>query len=502
MASTAAPVGPVGPGSPITPQEVADFLKLVNTLAASQSTLWINNVLKENAEVKAASEQKRGDNDSLLRAIADLTFSRDKEIENAKRAKAESDEAKAKTDKLLAEVESSKSTLADKDKALLEANKKIADLEKASEALHADVKARDDTIKKQQEQLSGDSARIKDLEGQLGNREDELKTTTGQLRELKDLSCEMIDMPQDVALAKVNKVYDRAKAIAFRYFGADLSAETLRRIEAIQNSGRSRAAIPLFPSNAPHAKRARVALFMYALGCRLSDQIFVPFYLSSDDSASTKAGINPISLLLSKLPAVDQRRTLQLRSLLPAIAPEEQRIVATSKADHISRTISKNLGGLLDIDQKDQFKTEVHELCRLAVTVWDTLRRSQTYIEPFAWTSEVTKDMWAQAELDASSPSHQQINGNQSVKSSRSTISLKASADSLRSASEGDLIPVWPGFTYGSEGILKKGFRLLEWQVKDKGSDEDQPSLRRISKTIEKSAAPPFQSQPDFISAS
>ncbi|KAI0452813.1 hypothetical protein F5B21DRAFT_318958 [Xylaria acuta] len=450
--------------------EVANFLSLLGTLVADPSTTWIHKVLKDNEDMKAAVRQKDAESNGFIQAIAKVSKDFDIEVAKSKQAIAQSEEAKTKAGELVTEVEGVKKTLADKDQKLQEDAATIAKLQGNVDTLDGEVKSRDKIIKKQEEQQANDSAHIRELECSLGTTRSELDVKTTQLRELRDLSCEVVDKPKDFVLGEINKIYGYAKWIAVKYFVEDLPEEILANTALFEEIRKLVRPIPFPNSNSIAAKKVRIAAFLNSLGSRLADLIFLPYYIEPDDDEEEQHGIDAVTMLLSNLSHNDPKRELHLRSVLLAISPSEQRKIAYERAEIIATEIFGMLGILLRGDQQPEFADDVRKLCRSAVESWDTLRPLKEKVEPFTMTEEDTEKYWLPAELDnTTSQSRKQVNGGPNG------LALKPSMHSLKSANK--VILVWPGFSYGSE-VLKQGFMLLDSQVRT--ADEEQPLKRNL----------------------
>ncbi|KAI0439848.1 hypothetical protein F4803DRAFT_22336 [Xylaria telfairii] len=448
--------------------EVANFLSLLSTLVSDPSATWINKVLKDNDDMKAAVKQKEAEYNGFIKTIAKVSRDFEAEVEKSKQAVAQSDEAKTKASELATEVEDAKKTIADKDQKLQENTTTITNLQENVESLDKQVKARDEVIKGQGEKQANDGACIKALENELGMTKDKLDATSNQLKELRDLSCEVTDESKEFVLNEINKIYGYAKTLATKYFGdEDLSEEVLSDTFLFEKI-RKFVKIPFPSSNSPAAKKARVAAFLACLGSRLADLIFLPYYTEpNDDEEEHRHGIDAITALLSNLSHSDPMRELHLRSVLLAISPDEQTKRGLERADSIANDMYNILGVLLEEDQRVEFDRDVTKLCQLAVESWDTLRPLKEKVEPFTMSEEDNEKYWLPAELDSVSQSKKQASGKPNG------LGSKPSLQSLKSANK--VVLVWPGFSYGSE-VLKQGFMLLESQVRS--ADEEQPLKR------------------------
>lgn len=178
-------------------QEVANFLELLRALANTPSTALIDRVFKDNEKMKANVKEKEDDHNSLIRAITNLRNDLDTEIEKSKKANSQSEEAKAKANKLTTEIEEAKKAIADKEKKLQEDASAITTLKGNVENLDKEVKTRDDVIKKHEGKQATDGARIKELEGSLGTTKEELQAKLRELKELQDLSVEVVDQSKE-----------------------------------------------------------------------------------------------------------------------------------------------------------------------------------------------------------------------------------------------------------------------------------------------------------------
>ncbi|KAI1421298.1 hypothetical protein F5Y12DRAFT_718561 [Xylaria sp. FL1777] len=464
--------------------EVVNFLKLLSALATDQSTAWMDRVLKDNEDMKAIVQQKESDNKTFVRTIANLKNELDEQVKRSDDAAAQSADAKTKASELVTEIDGAKKTIAEKDQKLKEDATTIAGLKGNVEALHEEAKKRNDVIEEQKELHVKDSASINKLQGQLVAAETALKTTSNQLKELQDLSCNVVDGTKEFVITEIDKIYGHAKEVAIRYFNEDLPDDILADTHLFEGI-RKLVKLPLPASNSGPAKRVRVAAFLASLGSQLADQIFVPFYLLPDENQDLPIGIDTITVMLSNLTHTDPRRELHLRSVLLAISPEEQRRVAYERADEIADDIFENLRHLVTTEQQSSFGNDIFRLCRLAVQIWDTLRSLKAKVEPFTETEEDTEKFWLPAELDSTSQTKKsQANGKPNG------LGSKPSLHSLKSARGIKL--VWPGFSYGNE-VLKQGFMLLESQVER--ANEEVPLKRNVRAMQRAATASPVLSQ-------
>ncbi|KAJ2990273.1 hypothetical protein NUW58_g3034 [Xylaria curta] len=457
----------------VGPQDVGNFLKLLGALVADPSTTWIGQVIKENAAMKDAAEKQETESKGLVRILAKVSHDHDKQVELSKQAVSQSEEAKTKAGELATEVENAKKTIADRDQKLEENATTITTLQGNVEALDKQVKDRDETIKKHEAQHADDARNIKVLQGTLGTTRIELSAKSNQLKELQDLSCEMVDGSRDFVLEEINKTYNNAKSVAIKYFGEDLPEDIIANALLIEEIRKLVYPIPFPASNSVAAKKVRIAAFLAGLGYRLVDQIYQPYFIPEEDQAP-QHGLDAINTMLSNLSHTDPKRELQLRSVLLAISPEEQTRIAYDRAEVIAEEIFDNLGILLSSDQQPDFARDIRALCRLAVDSWNTLRVLKEKIEPFTQTEEETEKYWLPAELDGGSQKKQ---GN----GKPNGLGLKPSLHSLRSATK--VILVWPGFSYGTE-VLKQGFMLLDSQVKL--AEEESGPLKRRQRAMQR----------------
>ncbi|TRX94164.1 hypothetical protein FHL15_004932 [Xylaria flabelliformis] len=451
--------------------EVVNFLSLLSTLVADPSTTWVKEVLKENEDMKAAVKQKEAESNGFVQAITKVSNDFNIEVEKSKQAIAQSNEAKTKAGELVTEIEDAKKTIADRDQKLQEDATTITNLQGNVETLDKEVKARDEIIKKQEEQQANNGARIKELEGSLETTQSELDVKTSQLRELRDLSCEVVEGTKDFV------IYGYAKGLAVLYFGEDLPEEILANTALFDEIRRLVRPIPFPNSNSAAAKKARIAAFLASLGSRLADLIFLPYYIEPDDEEAEQHGLDAITVLLSNLSHNDPKRELHLRSVLLAISPDEQKKIACERVEMITNEVFELLGILLSADLQPKFEQDVRKLCQLAVQSWNTLRPLKEKVEPFTQTEEDSEKYWLPAELDSGSQTKKQVNGKPNG------LVSKPSLHSLKSANK--VILVWPGFSYGSE-VLKQGFMLLDSQVKS-AEDESQP-LKRERRAMQRAA--------------
>ncbi|KAI0198399.1 hypothetical protein F4808DRAFT_261781 [Astrocystis sublimbata] len=460
--------------------EVANFLNLLGTLMSDPSTTWIDRVLKDNEAMKAAVTQKEIENNGFIQAIAKVSQDLSVEIEKSKLAIAQSDEAKAKASELATEMEQATKTLAEKEQKLQEDASTITSLQGSLESLGKEVSTRDEVIKKQEEQQANHAARIKELEGSLATTQSELDTITAQLSELRSFSCEMADGSKHFVLNEINRIYNFAKGLAERYFREDLSDAVLSNASLFEETRKFVRPIPFPNTNSANAKKVRIAAFLARLGSRLADLIFLPYYMEPDEEEEQQQGLDAITVLLSNLSHSDATREMQLRSMLLAISPKEQKKIAYDRADMIADEISDYLGVLLSEEQQPKFEDDVRKLCKMAVVSWETLRPLKQKVEPFTQTDEDTEKYWLPAELevDSSNQSKKQANGK------TKGLGSKPSLHSLRSANK--VILVWPGFSYGSE-VLKQGFMLLDSQVK--AADEEVQPLKRNQRAMQRATS-------------
>ncbi|KAJ3565266.1 hypothetical protein NPX13_g7567 [Xylaria arbuscula] len=457
-------------------QEVIDFFQLLGTLAKHASSNCVEKALKENKELK-------GDNDALVRALTSLQTKLDDQVKRSKDAVAQSDDAKAKASALTSEIDGAKQMIADKEKKIEEDASAITGLQGKVETLENDIKAREEDIKKLQEQQGKDASQISELNAELNTKKTELEVMSSQLKELQDLSCTVIDGSKDLVLSEIDKIYGYAKGVAFKYFTADLSEEILADTHIFEGIRRE-VRLPLHPSNSIPAKKVRIAAFLASLGTRLADEIFIPFYLLPDEDQHLPEGIDTITVMLSNLSQSDPKRELHLRSVLLAISPEEQIKVANERANQIATDLHFYLGHLVSEDQRENFRQDLLQVCRLAVVSWDTLRPLKEKVEPFTEAEEESSKYWLPAELDGSSQARKaQANGQPNG------LGSKPSLHSLKSAKGIKL--VWPGFSYGNE-VLKQGFMLLDSQVER--ASEEAPSKRSTRAMQRASAGSPVLS--------
>lgn len=167
-------------------KEVIDFFQMLKTLATHASATCVEKALKENKELK-------GDNDALIRSLANLQVKLDGEVEKAKDAITQSNDAKAKAGALTSEIEGAKQTIADKDRRIGEDASTITGLRGTVEALGNEVKTREEEIKKHLERQEKDASRITELDTELKAKKTELEATSNQLKELQELSCKVVD---------------------------------------------------------------------------------------------------------------------------------------------------------------------------------------------------------------------------------------------------------------------------------------------------------------------
>ncbi|KAI1122243.1 hypothetical protein F5Y10DRAFT_78102 [Nemania abortiva] len=458
-------------------QDVANFFELLRALATSSSTTWIDQVLQDNERMKVNVKEREDENTSLVRIITKLRNELDGEIEKAKQAVSQSEEAKAKAGELATEIEGAKKTIAEKDDKLQEDASTITSLQGNVEALGKDVQSRDDIIKKHEEQQANDSARINQLEGSLGSTQAQLEATSNQLNEIRSLSCEVVDGSKEFVLAEIDRIYGYAKAVAIKFLNEDLPEEILANVALFEEIRRIVRPIPFPASNSVPAKKARVAAFLSLLGSRLADQIFLPFYMSTPEDQEPQHGPDSIAIMLSDLSVADPKRELHLRSVLLASFADEQKKIAYDRADDIATEVFEVLGILLNPDIQAQFRHDIGKLCKLAVESWNTLRPLREKVEPFQETQEDSEKYWLPAELDGVAyPKKQQSNGK------LNGLALKPSLHSLKSANK--VILVWPGFSYGAE-VLKQGFMLLDTQVRL--AEEETQSSRRAQRAMHRS---------------
>ncbi|KAI0409774.1 hypothetical protein F4802DRAFT_542002 [Xylaria palmicola] len=457
------------------PQDVADFLKLLGMLVADPSTTWVNHVLQDNQQMKATVRQKEAESNGFIQALAKVSQDLKTEVDKSKRAITESREAKTKAAELVTAIEGANQTIADKEQKLQKDAATITNLQGNIDSLDKEVKSRDDIIRKQGEAQANNGARIRELEGSLGTTQSELNAKSNQLRELQDLSCEVVDQSKDFVLDEIDKIYDLAKAVAVKYFSEDLPEDIVANTPLFESIQRIVKPIPFPPSNSIAAKKARIAAFLSTLGSQLVNQIFLPFYELPDEDLESQNNIDSITSLLSYLSHTDPKREAHIRSVLLAISPNEQKRVAYDRADDIADLLNENLGILLSSDRMQAFDNDVKILCHRAVESWDTLRCLKEKVEPYTQTDEETEKYWLPAEFDGGSQNKKQANGKPNG------LASKPSMHSLKSANKIRL--VWPGFSYGSE-VLKQGFMLLESQVKF--TDEETQPLKRNLRAMQR----------------
>ncbi|KAF2970473.1 hypothetical protein GQX73_g3091 [Xylaria multiplex] len=486
----ASPEGAKDMSTQVNRPEVVDFLKLLDAMVTHQSTTWISQVVAENEQMKTIVKQKEADNNTFVRTIAKVTNDRDAEAANCERALAQSNEDKAKADKLANEIDDAKKTIAEKNQKLEEEASTINSLKGNIETLGQEAKTRDDVIKKQEERHAKDNACIKELQATLGATKSVLHITSTQLKELQDFSCKVVDESKDFVLGEIDKIYGYARMVAFKFFTEDLPEETLINTKAFDEIVYLVSPIPMPASNSVHAKRVRIAAFLRLLGYRLADQIFIPFYMphhTSNGNHNLPTGIDPFTLLLSNLSETDPRRELHLRSVLLEISPQEQREVALRKAADIADEIFSDMYHLVISSHHEAFLKEIHRVCELAVKSWDTLRSLKAKIEPFTVTEEDTEKYWLPVELENSGVGKKsQANGKPNG------LGSKPSMHSLKSANKVTLI--WPGFSYGSE-VLKQGYMLLDSQV-ERAEEEARPSKRYVRAMQRAATGSPVPSSP------
>ncbi|KAI0799446.1 hypothetical protein GGR55DRAFT_480895 [Xylaria sp. FL0064] len=473
--------------------EIAVFLKLLGDLAAHQSTTFIEKALKEHKEMKntleATLKQKEEEYDTFARVMAKLKNDLDREVETAKNAVAESESAKAKAGELTNEIDGAKKTIAEKCQELEQGASTITGLQGNVEALQKDVQTRDEVIKNHEKRQAKDGTFIKELEAALGATKNELATTSNQLKELQDLSCQVVDGSKEFVLAEINRIYGYAQNVAFKYFQEDLSADILEDTHLFDGTAKWVWPIPLPASNSIPAKKARTAAFLAALGSRLYYQIFVPFYFLPDENQELPQGVDTVTIMLSNLSRTDPKRELHIRSVLLAISPEEQKKVAYKRANDIAFDVCNNLGDLVLEEQHEEFYHNVRGLCRHAVDSWDRLRTLKEMVESFMESPEDTEKYWLPAELEGGQAQKPQTDGKPNG------LVTKPSMHSLKSAK--GIHVVWPGFSYGNE-VLKQGFMLLDSQV-ERANEEVRPSKRGMRLMQRASTGPLGQSQRRYV---
>ncbi|KAK5631519.1 hypothetical protein RRF57_007233 [Xylaria bambusicola] len=449
-------------------QEIIDFFRLLSTLANDASATCVEKALKENKELK-------GDKDSLVRALTDLQAKLDAQVKKSDIAVAQSGEAKATADALKSEIDGAKQTIVAKDKMLEDDASAITGLQSKVAALENDVKTREEEIKKHMEQQAKDAGRITKLTTEFGAKKSELEMISNQLKELQDLSCKVIDGSKDFALSEIDKIYGYAKGIGLKYLQGDLSDDILTDTAYFEGIRRG-FGLPLHPSNSIPAKKVRIAVFLASLGTMLADEIFIPFYFSTNDQDAPE-GTDTMTTTLSYLSQVDPKRELHLRSVLLAIDPDEQVKVANNRAMGIAWEIHY-LRYLVTEDQRENFYQDVIQLCRLAVESWNTLRHLKEKVESFTGAEDDTETFWLPAELDSTSQAKKP-----QASSKPNGLVSKSSRNSLKSAKGIKL--VWPGFYYGNE-VLKQGFILLDSQVA--GASEEAAPLRRNLRAMQRAS--------------
>ncbi|KAI3318500.1 hypothetical protein HD806DRAFT_311311 [Xylariaceae sp. AK1471] len=458
------------------PQQMSDFLKLLNSLVTDPSTGWIDRVLKDNEAMKACVEDQQKDYNGVVRAMGKLSNDLQIEAGKAERAAAQSDEAKARAGELATEVDDARKNIAEKDQQLQQDAQVIIDLQTKLEARDKEVEARDELLKKHEEQRTKSVAAFKEYKQELVKTKDELATKSVQLKEIEQLSYEMVTASKDYILGELHKVYTAAKMLATSYFGEDLPDKILAGplFDAARNDF-SRINIPLPASNSIAAKKARIAAFLATLGSKLTARIFVPFYLLPHESQERPPDdIDDIATMLWSLSRQDQKKEVHLRSVLLAISPSIQKEVAHERGLDIAEEVYEELGILLSSDQQSNFEHDIKQFCDMAVESWERLRPLKDKIEPFdEETSEHTELFWLPAEFDFSKP-HANGKPKDTGDNSNGLVS-KPSLHSMNASKTG--VCVWPGFYLGGQ-VLKRGFMLLDSQVKS-AADEDAPPSRR-----------------------
>lgn len=278
-------------------------------------------------------------------------------------------------------------------------------------------------------------------------------------------------------MGEIDKIYGYAKTVAFKYFIEDLPEDVIANEHDFDLIRKYVRPIPFPASNSFGAKRARIAAFLSRLGTRLADRIFLPFYTTFSEEQEQQDGNDAVAVMLSDLSVADPKREMHLRSVLLAIAPEEQKKIAFGRADEIANELIDTLGWLLNPERQPEFRHDIKRLCRVAVESWNTLQPLREKVEPYTAAEEDTEKYWLPAELDGGSQNKKpQTNGKPNG------LASKPSLHSLKSANK--VVLVWPGFSYGAD-VLKQGFMLLSSQVTL--AEEEQQALKKNQRAMSRS---------------
>ncbi|KAI8628971.1 hypothetical protein F5Y19DRAFT_103426 [Xylariaceae sp. FL1651] len=454
-------------------QHVSTFFTLLSSLATDQATAWIDQIIKDNELMKTHIEEQKHGSDAFIRQLSRLDSELQAAVQKSENAVTEMNKAKTEVQGLQDQITAAQKEIANKDVEIQQKSSTIVDLKATLETRAGEVQARDNTIKEHQEQKAKDDDVISKLRGDLESTRAELTQTASDLQEIRDLSYQMNTKSKDDIINELDRVYNKAKMLSMKYFGDDLPEDMLIDTARFEEARQRFDPIPMPASNSTPAKKARIAACMAALGSRMAERIFVPFYIIPNGKLERpRDDIDDIVTMLSNLSTNDPKRELHIRSILLAISPEQQMKVAYARAAEIACEVVDELGILLRPEQHESFENDLHGLCRLAVESWSSLRSLKEKIEPFNTTTEYTEQDWTPAELNLGTL--QLANGKQNGDNHANGLTIKSSMHSLKSSKT--LAFVWPGFALGSD-LLKHGSMLLESQVK--AAEEEQPSKRR-----------------------
>ncbi|KAI1821824.1 hypothetical protein F4861DRAFT_440553 [Xylaria intraflava] len=464
-------------------------------MAADPSTAWIRKLLEENEHLKAAALKQGGINGGLTLALGQLSEDLKKATAKSELAVSESEASKVKASELASQIDDAIKRIAEKDEQLQNDVTTINGLKTNVEHLDKEVKARDELVKKHEERQAQDDASILELKGELGSTKKQLETTSNQLKELEDLSWDMGTMSKDEILNEINKIYTDAKSLAMNFFGGDVPENVLQDAKTIAEISQVIEPIPFVPTNSLNAKKARMTGFMLVLGYRLAVRIFVPVYYQvpapGEEYGVFQQDGNDISFMLSSLAEVDPKRELHLRSVLVATSPDVQKEIALTRARDIADEIYDNFVDLLGEDREREidFSNQIRALCDAAVESWGKLRVLGVKIEPFT-DAEESEKYWVQAEMDIGGqarPQSPSSNGNLKKQQSNGKTNSLASKPSIHSLSTASRVTsVWPGFCYGKDEVLKRGYMLVDSQIRK--AREEMNSRRTLRAAVRASA--------------
>ncbi|KAI1811842.1 hypothetical protein GGS20DRAFT_561125 [Poronia punctata] len=460
------------------PQQILSFLNLVKSLANDPATGWIDQVLEENGSLKTRVEEQKEYSDALVRSTGKLHREIEIKEEEVKLAATKTDEAEAKAKDWENEVTIMTTKLQERDEEIQRNSEKISELEtktaETEKSLKEELEAKDKIIQSHEQSIQqhlDELNKLRDtintLEESLKSTESQLTTTSSALKEVQDMSYEMVPAEKATIVKELDKIYNAARSLATKYFSEDLSEDVLSNTEGFESLSRE-FHFPLPASNTDAAKKARVAVLMTDLGSKLASRIFVPFYTLVEPPEE----VDDVTILLSCLFPTDPNRELYIRKLLLAIQPESQKKVAIKRARTIAREVYNDIGFLVNTNKRAKFGEDVLKLCGYAVACWENLRPIKSKIEPFLGDDEYDDKFWLPAELQLAEAKKSRANGKSN--GIDNSLNTKGSVHSLNQFNQLDCI--WPGF-YLDGQVLKKGYMLLQSQVRP--ASEEQPFKRR-----------------------